>query len=82
MTFPLIFPITFASAIFVPVQTMPSWLQGFASHQPVSVTAEAVRGLMLGTPHGSNTYVSLAWALGAVVILGPLAVRKFRQAIK
>ena len=82
MTFPLIFPITFASAVFVPVQTMPSWLQGFASHQPVSVTAEAVRGLMLGTPHGADSYISLAWALGAVVLLGPLAVRKFRQAIK
>jgi hypothetical protein len=48
----------------------------------VSVTAEAVRGLMLGTPHGSTSYVSMLWALGAVVLLGPLAVRKFRQAIK
>ncbi|MEI6710286.1 MAG: ABC transporter permease [Actinomycetota bacterium] len=82
MTFPLIFPLTFASAIFVPVQSMPSWLQGFATHQPVSVTAEAVRGLMLGTPHGWGTYETMLWALGAVAILGPLAVRKFRQAIK
>lgn len=82
MTFPLIFPITFASAIFVPVSSMPSWLRGFATHQPVSVTAEAVRGLMLGTPHGSNTYITMLWALGAVLLLGPLSVRKFRQAIK
>jgi len=79
MTFPLIFPLTFASSIFVPVQTMPHWLQVFARNQPVSQTAEAVRGLMLGTPHGHSTYVALAWALGAVILLGPLATRKYRQ---
>jgi len=79
MTFPLIFPLTFASSIFVPVQTMPGWLQVFARNQPVSQTAEAVRGLMLGIPHGHSTYVALAWAIGAVVLLGPLATRKYRQ---
>ena len=79
MTFPLIFPLTFASSIFVPVQTMPGWLQVFARNQPVSQTAEAVRGLMLGIPHGHSTYVALAWAIGAVVLLGPLATLKYRQ---
>jgi ABC transporter DrrB family efflux protein len=79
MTFPLIFPLTFASSIFVPVKTMPGWLQVFARNQPVSQTAEAVRGLMLGIPHGHSTYVALAWAIGAVVLLGPLATRKYRQ---
>ena len=62
MTFPLIFPLTFASSIFVPVATMPSWLRGFATYQPVSETTEAVRGLMSGTPHGNSTWISLAWA--------------------
>ena len=37
MSFPLLFPLTFASSAFVPLQSMPGWLQGFASHQPVSV---------------------------------------------
>lgn len=80
MTFPLIFPITFASSIFVPVQTMPGWLQVFARNQPVSQAAEAVRGLMLGMPHGNSTWITLGWALLAIVILGPLATRKYRRA--
>ena len=53
MTFPIIFPITFASSIFVPVSSMPSWLQVFANNQPVSQAAKAVRGLMNGQPHGN-----------------------------
>jgi ABC-2 type transport system permease protein/oleandomycin transport system permease protein len=80
MTFPLIFPITFASAIFVPVQSMPSWLQGFATYQPVSQTAFAVRGLMLGTAHSGSTLKAALWAIGFLVVLAPLAVRKYRQA--
>jgi ABC-2 type transport system permease protein/oleandomycin transport system permease protein len=79
MTFPLIFPLTFASSIFVPLQSMPSWLQVFARNQPVSQTAEAVRGLMLGVPHGNATYISLAWALGALCLLGPLSTRVYKK---
>jgi len=80
MTFPLIFPLTFASSIFVQVQTMPWWLQAFARNQPVTQTAGAVRGLMLGTPHGHSSWIALAWGLGALVVLGPLATRKYRRA--
>lgn len=80
MTFPLIFPITFASNIFVPIQSMPGWLRVFANNQPVSETARAVRGLMLGTPVGNSVWVSLLWALGALLFLAPLAVNKFRKA--
>jgi ABC-2 type transport system permease protein/oleandomycin transport system permease protein len=80
MTFPLIFPITFASSIFVPITKMPSWLQGFATYQPVSETTKAVRGLMSGTPHGDATWISLAWALGAILVLAPLAISKYRKA--
>jgi ABC-2 type transport system permease protein/oleandomycin transport system permease protein len=79
MTFPVIFPLTFASAIFVPVLSMPSWLQGFATHQPISQTADAVRGLMDGTAHGISTWISLAWAAGAILVLAPLAVNKYRK---
>ena len=59
MTFPIIFPITFASSIFVPVQSMPSWLQGFATYQPVSQITKAVRGLMLGIPHDNAVWFAL-----------------------
>ena len=79
ITFPLIFPLAFASAIFVLVSTMPGWLRPFANNQPVSQTADAVRGLMLGQPHGQSTWIALAWAIGAVCVLAPLAVNKYRK---
>ncbi len=80
MTFPLIFPLTFASGIFVPVYRMPSWLQGFATYQPVSQVTFAVRNLMLGSPVGSTVWTSLAWSVGAILVLAPLAVMRFRRA--
>jgi ABC transporter DrrB family efflux protein len=79
MTFPVIFPLTFASAIFVPIAKMPGWLRPFAINQPVSQTAIAVRGLMDGTPHGESTWIALAWAFGAILVLAPLAVNKYRK---
>jgi ABC-2 type transport system permease protein/oleandomycin transport system permease protein len=79
MTFPVIFPLTFASAIFVPVASMPGWLQVFANNQPVSQAADAVRGLMLGTPHGNSTWVSLIWSVGIIAVLAPLATARYRR---
>jgi ABC transporter DrrB family efflux protein len=91
-TFPIIFPLTFASSAFVPVETMPSWLQGFAIHQPVSVVVNAARSLILGdtaTPQqrelllggtgtGSLVLQSLAWTLGIGVLFGVLCTRRYR----
>lgn len=79
MTFPLIFPLTFASAVFVQIQTMPGWLRPFANNQPVTQTADAVRGLMLGIPHGQSDWIALAWSVGFVLVLAPLAVNKYRR---
>ena len=91
-TFPIIFPLTFASSAFVPVETMPSWLQGFATHQPVSVVINAARSLILGdeaTPQqrelllggtgtGSLVVQSLLWTLGIGVLFGVLCTRRYR----
>jgi ABC transporter DrrB family efflux protein len=79
MTFPLIFPLTFASTIFIPLAYLPSWLQGFANNQPVSQAADAVRGLMSGTPVGDSVWVSLIWSVGLIAVLAPLAVNQFRK---
>jgi ABC-2 type transport system permease protein/oleandomycin transport system permease protein len=79
MTFPLIFPITFASSIFVPVSSMPSWLQVFARNQPVSQAAQAVRGLMNGQPHGNSTWMTLIYAVVALALLGPIATAKYKK---
>jgi ABC-2 type transport system permease protein len=58
----------YASSAFVPVATMPSWIRGFASHQPVTPATETIRGLLLGTPVGTSPWLALAWC-GAILAL-------------
>ncbi len=74
-----IFPLIFASGLFVPLITMPGWLQGFAKNQPVGVTAEAARALVLGGPTGSWVLKALAWCLGLLAIFIPLGVSRYRR---
>ena len=79
--FPVLAPLVFASSAFVSVDTMPGWLQPFAHHQPVSVTASAVRALVLGGPTATYLWQSLAWMAGILLIFAPLAVRLYRRRI-
>jgi ABC-2 type transport system permease protein len=58
----------YASSAFVPVDTMPSWLQGFAQHQPVTPVIETLRGLLLGSPGDSSAWTALAWCAGILAI--------------
>lgn len=82
--FPVLFPLTFASSAFVNVETMPGWLQAFAKNQPVSQVIDATRQLMLGGPSTlwstSNIWWALAWSVGLLVVLSPLAVWRYRRA--
>jgi ABC-2 type transport system permease protein/oleandomycin transport system permease protein len=78
--FPMLFPLTFASSAFVDPSFMPGWLQAFADHQPVSITVDAARDLVLGQPVGWGVAASVAWSLGIVAVFGPLAVRRYRRA--
>ncbi|MBA3430034.1 MAG: ABC transporter permease [Actinobacteria bacterium] len=80
-SFPVMAPLVFASSAFVPPSTMPGWLQTFAEHQPVSVTASAIRALVLGGPTTSYVLQSIAWSIGIVAVFGPLAVARYRKAI-
>jgi ABC-2 type transport system permease protein/oleandomycin transport system permease protein len=82
MAFPILFPLVFASSAFVPVATLPGWLQGFAEHQPVSVTIDAARSLMVGGHYHDQSAIwqSLAWSVALLAVLAPLAVVKFRRA--
>jgi ABC-2 type transport system permease protein len=59
--------LTYASSAFVPIQTMPSWLHGFADHQPVTPCIETLRGLLLGTPVGASGWRAMAWCGGILV---------------
>jgi ABC-2 type transport system permease protein/oleandomycin transport system permease protein len=79
--FPVLAPLVFASSAFVPVESMPGWLQAFARHQPVSVTASAVRALMQGGPTASDVLQSLAWSAAIVAVFSVLAVGRYRRAV-
>jgi ABC-2 type transport system permease protein len=66
-TFVVMF-LPYASSAFVPVDTMPSWLQGFAEHQPITPVTETLRGLLLGTPLGHEPWTALAWCAGILLV--------------
>jgi ABC-2 type transport system permease protein/oleandomycin transport system permease protein len=79
--FPILAPLVFASSAFVPVNSMPRWLQAFANHQPVSLTASSVRDLILGTPVGHDLWQALAWFAGILLVFAPLGVARYRRAV-
>jgi ABC-2 type transport system permease protein/oleandomycin transport system permease protein len=81
MSFPVLFPLTFISSAFVPVADMPSWLQGFATYQPVSVTVSACRALMIGGPTATWVIQSVAWTVGFLIVLIPLASWRYRTRV-
>jgi ABC transporter DrrB family efflux protein len=76
---PILAVLVFASSAFVPVKTMPGWLQPWAEQQPVSVVTNAARALTLGLPAGHEVLKALAWIVGIVAVFAPLAVRKYRK---
>ncbi|CAN5215326.1 MAG: ABC transporter permease [Euzebyales bacterium] len=83
-----IFPLVFASSVFLPTQTMPDWLRVFADHQPITVITNALRGLMLGEGAllpgqtvGGQVLASLAWIVGITAVFAVLAVRTYRRAV-
>lgn len=75
-----LFPLTFASSAFVPPETMPSWLQGFADVNPITIVVDAMRALALGGPTADLVWQSIAWIVGITVVFAPLAVRAYRRA--
>jgi ABC transporter DrrB family efflux protein len=74
-----IFPLVFASSMFVPIATMPGWLQAFAKINPVTVTADTVRALSLGGDIATPLWKSMAWIAGILIVFLLLAVRRYRR---
>ena len=77
--FTVIFPLTFISSAFVPVESMPSALEAFAKVNPFTITVDAMRSLFLGTPAGDSIWQATLWGLGLVAVFAPLAVLKYRR---
>lgn len=79
--FVLVFPLTFASAAFVPTDTMPKLLRIFAENQPVTHVIEAMRALMTGTPIGNHGLATVIWCVALIVIFMPLATYLFHKKV-
>jgi ABC transporter DrrB family efflux protein len=77
--FTAIFPLTFASSIFVPAATMPDGLRQFAEANPFTTIADAVRSLWLDTPANSDVWMAFVWCFALIAVFAPLAVARYRK---
>jgi ABC-2 type transport system permease protein len=83
----LIFPLTFVSSAYVPVESMPGWMQAFAEHQPITMMVNAVRALVQGPEaeallgHDAGFFVvrALLWTLALIAVFAPIAVARYRS---
>ncbi len=69
----------YPSSAFVPIDTMPGWLHGFAEHQPVTPVIESLRALLLDRPAGDAPWLALAWSAGLTALALPLCALAFRR---
>ncbi len=74
-----LFPLMLASTVFTPAEQMPGWLQGFAKWQPISVVADAARGLSNGVPAGEALLLSVAWIAALLALFIPVSVAVYRR---
>ncbi|MEZ5076574.1 MAG: ABC transporter permease [Solirubrobacterales bacterium] len=79
--FIVIFPLTFVSSAFVPVESMPAALQTFAEVNPFTVVVDAMRALFLGAPAGNNVWGAVIWSLAIAALFAFLSVTKYKRAV-
>jgi ABC-type multidrug transport system permease subunit len=79
--FTILFPLTFVSSAFVPVESMPSWLEGVAEANPFTTMVDAARALFLDTPAGNDVWGAVVWSLGIIAVFGPLSAWRYRRAV-
>lgn len=77
--FVIVFPLVFASSIFVPLETMPSWLASIAAASPITAAADAARGLSIGGPVARPVLLVAVWIVGICAVAIPLATRRFHR---
>lgn len=75
----VLFPLTFASNVFVDPHTMPGWVQGFVDANPVSHLVTAARDLMAGTPSAGNIGLVLVTSAALTVLFAPLTMHLYRS---
>ena len=79
--FTIIFPLTFVSSAFVPVDSMPRWLESIAELNPFTTMVDAARALFLDTPAGNDVWGAVVWCLAIIAVFGPLSAWRYRRAV-
>jgi ABC transporter DrrB family efflux protein len=79
--FIVIFPLTFISSAFVPVDSMPAALQAFAEVNPFTITVDAMRALWLGAPAGNDVWGAVLWSIGIAAVFAALSVNRYKRAV-
>ncbi len=79
--FIMIFPLSFISSAFVPVDSMPGALQAFAEVNPFTVTVDAMRALFIGAPAGNSIWGAVAWSIGIAAVFAFLSVTRYKRAV-
>jgi ABC-2 type transport system permease protein len=74
----VLFPLTFASNVFVDPDTMPGWVQTIVDVNPITHLTTAARSLMGGSPDGEAILIVLAWSAALLVVFAPLTMRLYR----
>jgi ABC-2 type transport system permease protein len=74
-----VFPLVFASSVFVPIASMPAGLQTFAKASPITVTVNAVRALTNGGVYTPDIWYALGWIAAILIVFVPLAIRLYRR---
>jgi ABC transporter DrrB family efflux protein len=77
--FTTLFPLTFASSVFVPAESMPNGLRQFAEANPFTTWSDALRSLWLSTPANSDVWMSFVWCVVLTAVFAPLAVARYRK---
>lgn len=77
--FVAVFPLVFASSIFVPLETMPGWLATVSSWSPITAAADAARGLSIGGPVAEPVLLTAVWVVALCAVAIPVATRRFHR---
>jgi len=75
-----VFPLTFISSAFVPVNTMPTVLKDFAQVNPFTIVVDAMRALWTGQPAGNYVWGAVVWSIVILAVFAPLAVARYWRA--
>jgi ABC transporter DrrB family efflux protein len=79
--FTILFPVTFVSSAFVPVGSMPGWLQPIAENNPFTTMVDAARALFLGTPAGNDVWLAVVWTVVIIAVFAPLSAWRYRRVV-